>query len=198
MFRKRSLHTDDHLISQIQKGGIARQRAINHIHDTYSGFVVKGKRKYRLEQEEVIDAYSESIVGMSKQIEVGKFRGESKLSTYLYQIFCNKCIDRVRHNSADKNQVEWIHDMPDMPDMAKDIVKDITEQEDRNKLVQYLSLVGEKCKQILWESEYQGFSLQEIADRMGFQRAQSVANQKHKCMAKLKQLIRSGAIVGSI
>ncbi|MEL6650940.1 MAG: hypothetical protein AAFQ87_09080, partial [Bacteroidota bacterium] len=49
---------------------------------------------------------------------------------------------------------------------------------------------GEKCKRLLLESEYYGYRIDELVQRLGFKDSNSLASQKHRCMKKLRELIR--------
>ena len=83
--------TDQELIEQIQSGS---QSAFRHLVDKYQvlvfntciGFVGNRQSAEDLSQDVFIEAFR----------SIGKFRGEAKLSTWLYRISVNKSLNHIR------------------------------------------------------------------------------------------------------
>lgn len=63
-------------------------------------------------------------------------------------------------------------------------------------------LIGEKCKKILIQSVYENKSMEEVAKLNGFKNSQVARNKKHKCLKKLKEIIKTSTyfqlIIGNI
>ncbi|MEO0899188.1 MAG: sigma-70 family RNA polymerase sigma factor [Bacteroidota bacterium] len=187
--RKDMFPDDEEIIQQIRSGGIGRQKYASKIYTQYMGYVIKGKQRYRLSMEEAQDAYADAVIGICRHIEEGRFRGESKLSTYLFKAFSNRCVDKLRRRASNKN-VAWEEILPTMPDKAKNMIQELILKEKTDLLLALMDKLGESCKKILIDSEYYGFSMDEIAERTGFKNAASVSSMKYKCMDKLRKLLR--------
>ena len=189
MFRKKVVYSDSTLIEGILEGGVKREKCIAHIYDTHIGFIRKINREKHVDLEAARDAYADAVVKLSEQIILSKFRGESKLSTYLYRIFFNKCVDVLRKKSS--NTIETVSEYPDLPDHASNMLHRLGIADEMKRVDGLLKQLGEKCKKILLDWAYHGYSMEEIAQRTGLKNAESATAQKYKCLKKLKQKIQT-------
>lgn len=184
-----SIYTDPTLIADLRAGGAKREKAVTHLFDTNLGFVYKVMKEKRLSQEEARDAYTDAVVVVCEQVAKGKFRGESKISTYLYRIFLFKAVDIIRKKAT--HSVESVPEVPDLADPAADALKKLGLQQQAFALIQLMDSLGGKCRQILLDWAYHGYSMEEIAQRAGLKDAASAATQKYKCFKRLQSLLPS-------
>lgn len=115
-------YSDEELISMIQTNGRPREKAVYFIHDQHLGYLLKMKEKYRFNEEEAIEVYGSALVYVDQYIHQGKFRGEAKISSLLYQVVKSRSIDFLRKKArAEKKRrqelnpdYEWgnIYSMP--------------------------------------------------------------------------------------
>lgn len=180
-------YSDEEIVSGIKSGGLQRQRISSYLYRRHVDFVGKGKRKYRITEEDAMDAYGDAIIGMCNRVAQDVFQPEGNLAGYLYKSFCNRCVDRVRKNTS--STIDQVELMPGMRTESKTILLKLIEKEDMDQIVSLLDKMGGKCRQILIESEYYGFSVEELTERLGFKNANSLASQKHRCMQKLRQIL---------
>lgn len=188
-FKKRAKYSDQEIVAGIRAGGISRQRLTNYLFDKHAGLVYRGMKKYRLKEEDSLDVYNETIIAATLHIESGRFKGNSKISTYLFSIFSNRSKNKIRDLKT--NKFTFADDIPDLPDRARSMLYKLIEQESVKQLEAYLDEIGDTCKQILLLREYHGYNFEEIAEKIGFKTAQSVSSMKYRCMEKLKKLIRN-------
>lgn len=186
-FRKKGDLSDEEILIGIKAGGSEAQRVTNHLYDRYAGLIYDGIKKYRLSEEDAVDVYADAIIAVGLQIQQDKFRGDSKLKTYLFRVFYNRCLNKIRDNKA--KHIDLIHELPDYPTTGKSILQTLITQEEVDTLIQYLDQLGEQCKKIILMRDYYGYSPEEIATEIGFKNARSVSSMKARCRAKLKQLI---------
>ncbi|MEL6845779.1 MAG: sigma-70 family RNA polymerase sigma factor [Bacteroidota bacterium] len=158
-----------------------------YLFDQYRGLVIKGMNRYRLSEEDSLDVYSDTIIAIGQQVRAGRFRGDSKLSTYLFKIFYNRCLNKVRDNKS--RQLNLVEEMPDVPTGAQSILQSLIQQEEVGRLLEVMDQLGQRCKEILLLREYYGYSMEEIAEKIGFQNARSVSAMKARCRTKLKEMI---------
>ncbi|MEM6344038.1 MAG: sigma-70 family RNA polymerase sigma factor [Bacteroidota bacterium] len=187
MFRKKSKYDEQALIAAIKKGGLDRQRAAQTLFDAHQGLVYKGKQKYRIEEEAATDLYADAVVSMLRQIENNRFKGDSSLFTFLFRIFSNRCLNFVRDQK--RQAVQWADELPDYPDLARNALQELISSESLARLKSYMQQLGDKCREILWDSLYHGFSSEELAQRMNYKDAASVYTVKYRCLKKLTNLI---------
>lgn len=189
MGRKQGTYSDEEVIAGIQAGGIQRQRFSQWFYDQHTSLVIKGMRKYRLSEEAAADVYTDAVISLFRQVENGRFKGDSTLFTYLFKIYQNKCLNQIR--SQQKQGFSWREEFPILPDYARNALEQLIDQEKLDKLEAYIARLGEKCRQILWDTSYFGYTAEEVAERMGYKDANSVYITKHRCLKKLEQLIPS-------
>ncbi|MEL6253682.1 MAG: sigma-70 family RNA polymerase sigma factor [Bacteroidota bacterium] len=187
MLRKKPVYTDQHLIESIQSGGKKREEAITILFDLHRGFLFKIKRKLFLSEEELQDAYVDSILKVGNQITLGKFRGDSKLSTYLYSIFFNKCVDLSRRKKS--NQITLVEPQLEMEDAVGNLWDLMEVKDELKQLKSALSKMGENCQHVLLDWGYYGYSMEEIAERRNLKNPQSAKSLKYKCLKKLRELL---------
>lgn len=178
--------TDQEVLDACDAGGATRERAISYLYKQYMGFVYDAQKKYRqLSVEELRDAYGEAVLGLSRQIDNEALRGESSLGTYLFRSFSNRCVDKIRRHAS--NKADWVSHIPNLPDRARNMLEEMVHSEEFQALAPYLEKIGDKCKQILLDAEYFGYSQEEIATRIGAKNAGTVSSLKHRCMKRLRE-----------
>lgn len=183
---------DNNLMAGILEGGIEQERMIRQIYQTYFYYVRQAINKHKISEDEAIDAYTDAVMVLRQKIVSGSFRGESTIATFLYRIFFNKCIDAIRKNTTKRLQYEFelpIH----LEDKDPGIVKLLQIKEDFETLKEYMKKLSEICYQILMDAGYGGYSMEQIAKRIGFKDAQSVRSKKFTCTKKLFKLIEAGS-----
>lgn len=187
--KKKTTHTDASVIEDILAGGLRRENAIKILFDNHIGFLYKVKRKFFLPEQDLQDAYVDSIIKLSAQISLGKFRGESKLSTYLYSIFFNKCVDLSRKKQSHSIVVE--QSTLEMEKSAENLLH-LLEVKDKGKWIRKtLDQMGNSCKQVLLDWAYWGYSMEEIAARNELKNAKTAKSLKYKCLKKLRSLLQT-------
>lgn len=102
MFQKR--WTDQQLIEAMSGQRAAREKATRYLLKQYIAYVPKVQNKLGLSREDCVDAFTDAVMSLGEQLANGQFRGESKLSTYLYQIFYFKARDLFKKQTTNKVQ----------------------------------------------------------------------------------------------
>lgn len=153
----------------------------------WKGYGRKLAQKYHLTAAQEKDAYTDAIVKLITQVDQGRFKGESKLSSYFFSILNNGCVDVLRKASSNKNQAtEEVHEWTAVEASAFELIG-------RKDLVQNLRLVidtmGESCRAILIDWGFGGFDMKEIAERNNLSSVESARSMKYKCLKKLKTLL---------
>ena len=192
---KTSLHgTDQAIITALQQPGIERRKAEDLLFSTYSYFIREGMQKYSLPEEEVFNAYSDSILVAIPNIVNGAFEGRSSLKTWLFQIFQHKCVDLLRKRTTNKNSVHQTTPVSDMlyqlSDASKTIVQQLMEKSDTDLLKKRLQELGAKCRELLLSSA-DGYSDRELAAELSYKSADVVKTSRLRCLEKLRQLYKT-------
>jgi RNA polymerase sigma-70 factor (ECF subfamily) len=179
---------DSQLIAGIRGGGIARERAASQLYDQCLRFVFRIIKDKGLSEEEARDAYVDAVVAVVEQVAQGKFRGDSRLSTYLFQILTFKSIDLIRRKTA--RRVETTPELPEeLADPAQSALERLGLSQEVDQLSDVMGRLGGKCRDILLDWAYHGYSMEEIAQRHDLKGATSAATQKYKCFKRLQTLL---------
>lgn len=182
---------DQALIQAILQGGQAREAAANQLLDQHLGFIHSLTRRFKLPEAAVADAYTDSLLLTLDHIINGRFRGEAKISTYLYQIIFNKCRDLSKKKAT--NTISWEDWTESWEPSSQDFLQEFLSQEKFEQVNQQLLQLGEPCRQIILDWGYWGYSMPEIAQRAGLESADQAKRKKYKCLQRLlKKLLPNG------
>lgn len=176
---------DLHLISQIKKGGNAREEALKTIYtdkklrNSFFKFLTdKGCREVVAE-----DIFQESVLTMDQKVRSNEFQNKSSLSTYIMGIGKFKWFNEYRKtknitttnyfgNLVDIESPEWHM----VNDQRQDVLKEV------------LNPLKEKCREILLLFAY-GFKSSEIAEVTGASDTRSVVQSKYRCLQSMKKVL---------
>ena len=174
-----NVFTESEIIQGLQNDILKRQQYEDSLYNRFSYFIEEGKRKYSLTHEDAFSAYSDTIINVLESIANKTFQGRSSLKTYIYQIFSNKCVDQVRKNTTNKNEVHKASDLSKalytVSDTAKTILERLIDKSDIDRIKQNLNSLVSNCRQMLLLSA-DGYSDRDIAQLMGF-KTPAVAKQ---------------------
>ena len=156
--------SDIQLKEAFSKRGALREQAARYFLQKNIHYIPLIAKKVGISEEEALDEYTDAVIDLIEQVNSGVFKGESKLSTYLYKIFYFKCIDLSRKKST--NKISYLEN-----------------------IYRNLEKLGEPCKQILLDWGFWGFNMTEIAERNGLTGATQAKDRKYKCLMRLRKLV---------
>lgn len=182
---------DEELIRNLKDDRMAKRKAEEKLFNQHAYFIKEGMKKYSLDEEDAFNAYSDTILQAIDNIINTRFENRSKLKTYLYRIFSNKCVDLIRKKTTIKNSINQTAQISDMlaiiSDPAKTVIQQLIEKNDAELLRAKLNETGESCKQLL-AMFAEGYSDKEIAVSMEYKSADVVKTSRLRCLDKLRQL----------
>lgn len=181
--------TDKEIIEGLQRGGKRYEEVADYLFQTHLGFIPKIKLKLSLNEQDIQDAYADTLVKLVRQIREGRFRGESKVSSYFYSIFYNSAVDYLRKRTSKKN-IETI-ELHDYSAVEKDLMDRLEIKEEAHRMRILFKSLGKSCQQILLDWAYYGYSMKEISQRANLKNEESARSMKYKCMQKLKVILAS-------
>lgn len=168
---------DQEIFERICQG---EEKALEFLYKKYYRMMTKLVITNSGTEQEAKDIYQEALVVFWQKAVSGKLVLTSKISTYLYSVCQNlwrKELDRKRRLSREeKDDVEYIeHD-----------------KKERAKIInQCIRQLGEKCQKVLMYYYFDGMSMQEIADKLGFANTNTAKTKKYKCKKKLDELVKT-------
>lgn len=183
--------SDNDLIEGILSKDGRRHSFENRLYEKYTYLIREGVWKHKLSSDECSMVYSDTILTIIDHLQNKRFEGRSGLKTYLYQIFNNKCVDLLRKNATNRQQVHRGNTLDDyiniLPDDSRSVVQQLIDQYDTSILHERLHALGAKCQQML-KAWSEGFMDQEIAVDMGYQSSAVVKTSRLRCLEKLREM----------
>ena len=180
--------TDAAIIEAIQAGGAKQEACLNYLFDQNKGLVGSAISRHQISEEEALDAYTDAIIAFRRQVTQGKFRGESKISTYFYTIYFRKCVDLIRRRAT--NKMNPVDEVPDMEDESMNTEADLITREAFDRLMNFMDQLGEVCRQILMYRYYYGYEdMEEIAKLVDVKNANTAGSLRYRCMKQLMKII---------
>lgn len=181
--------TDTEIIQGILAGGREQERCMDHLFQAHKGMVGHGMSKYSITEEASLDAFSDTLLAVRRAVLGEKFRGESKLSTFMFTIFSRRCVDQTRKKTT-HGMSEPLGDATREMGVEPSIERKLFTQEAYDRLMGYMQQLGEVCQQILMYRYYWGYEdMNEIATLVGVKNANTAGSLRHRCMKQLMKKI---------
>ena len=168
---------DSEVLTRIHRGD---EEALDFLYKKYYRMMTKLVVTNSGTEEEAKDVFQDALIVFWKKVMSGNLVLTSKISTYIYSICLNlwrKELDRKSRLSNEmKDEVEYI---------------DI-DREERVKIVrQCINELGETCRRILMYYYFDGLSMSDIAEKIGYSTTDTAKTKKYKCKKKLDSLVKS-------
>lgn len=184
---------DHEIVDGLASGYSHRQTFEKELYTKYKYFIQEGCRNYKLSLDDSFSAYTDAVLSVIHNVIERNFGNRSSLKTYLYKVFSNKCIDFVRKKTTNKERVNISAVEPELlgqlPDSARIVVEKLIDNQKLLALKQYLSEIGEKCKQILLLFQ-DGYSDKEIAEQLAYNSASVAKVTRLRCLEKIREKMR--------
>jgi len=186
-------YTDSELIKALKEGGPTRERATTYLYKKHFNIVNELIQEYNLSKEACIDLYTETIIIVKNNIIQDNFKEKSRISTYLFSIFRNKCIDLVRKNIRLRQQDTFASstNIDSFKNSSATPLQRLITKEEVESLKELIAQMGSVCRQLLKLWLYEQADHKYIAKRLGFKNSNTVSSKKHVCYARLKQMVKN-------
>lgn len=175
--------SDAMLIEMVKKGGNDCDTAFEAMQWQFRRLILyKLWNAYQdLGEQTVADCYTDALFSAVQNIQSGSYQQESKLSTYIYRVMENKCLDARRKNTTNKRKGIQVDEslaiaIPE-PDPDPRIVR----------MKALIQLLDEKCRSLL-VAYLDGYEMEEMASMFNLAGARSASSRKYQCIEKLKTL----------
>ncbi|MBK6936576.1 MAG: RNA polymerase sigma factor [Chitinophagaceae bacterium] len=169
-----------------------RRRAFKYLVDTYRGKVYNTALGIVQNSEDAEDVAQEVFIQVYRGI--GNFKGEAKLSTWLYRIATTRALDLLRSRKSKKRAAfiqrlfgegnEPVYEIPDFhhPGVALD------KKENATKLFKAIAQLPENQKVAFTLSKLEDLSYQEVSDVMKTS-VPAVESLLHRAKQNLKKIL---------
>ena len=169
--------TEQELFARICHGD---EQALDVIYQKYYRMMVRLVTSNSGTEQEAKDVYQEAIVVFWQKAISGNLVLTSKMSTYIYSICLNlwrKELDRKgRFSNEEKDGKEYQKQ----------------DKEERIRIIhECIDKLDDTCKKVLSYYYFDGMSMKEIAEKIGFANTDTTKTKKYKCKKKLDEIIKS-------
>lgn len=130
--------------------------------------------------EEAQDIYQDALIVFWQKVMDKDFTLTAKISTYLYSICQNLWLKELERKK------KWVYEEKD-----GETWEDYELDEKSRIIHECINALGSSCKQVLSLYYFDGMSMDEIADKLGFASSDTAKTKKYKCKKKLDELVRS-------
>jgi RNA polymerase sigma-70 factor (ECF subfamily) len=132
---------------------------------------------------EVEDLEQEVLLGLIEVLEAGRFRGESRLETYVYSFARFKCVDRLR--------VLGRRDMVDIDEQALTLdapspLDELAQRESADLAERVVAALPGHCRE-LWEMIADGMSYRQMSDVTGLSEG-AIRVRVHRCRQRAVEI----------
>lgn len=190
------LTTQEHLVEQdildkIRSSGIIRMKGEEQLFKKYFYFIRTAINKYSLSEDNLSDAYSDTMIAAINAITDGSFQGKSSLKAFLYRVFHNRCIDIWRKQTTLKrsiNRTIGINELQiHLSDDSQSVIEQLIKKADAEAFKQQLSQLCNKSQRLMCLAA-EGYTDKEIAIKMNFKTRDVVKTSRLRCIRKLRML----------
>ncbi len=180
---------EEEIYSLVDRGLGSRSEILRRFIDLNSGFVNRFCHETGLDEDLLHDIYIDSVLLVFEHVESGKFKRQSKLSTYLFRLYYFKVIDEIRKSGSGK--VIYTDKLPEYPDPVLNAAGTLEGLETMKRVVRVLDSMCLECKELILDWAYIGYDLEEIRNRMGFDSPARFNKFKFTCLKKFKAIWES-------
>lgn len=168
---------DKEILARMKSGD---ESALEYLYRKHYKMMLRMIVKNSGTEDEAKDIFQDALIVFWEKVVADRLVLTSKISTFLYSICQNlwrKELDRKGRHTTE------VVDRADPEDVDREERIAIV-----NRCIQEL---GESCRNILTYYYFDKFSMQEIAEKMGFANADTAKSKKYKCKQELDNKIKT-------
>jgi RNA polymerase sigma factor (sigma-70 family) len=178
--------SDPELVNNL-RSGISMDDSIRFMYRQYfeslAWFIVNNSGS----RQDAEDIFQDVIVSFIEIVQLGKFRGESTIKTFLFSLNRNAWLNELkRRGRASKRELRY---EKEQDSEQVDVGTAITDRESRRQLMKIVEALGETCKKILLLYYYENKSMKEILATLDYHSEQVIRNKKYKCLKQLEEMM---------
>jgi len=160
---------------------------VRHLYANYYDSLASYIRSNNGNDQDAEDTFQESIVVFIETVQQGKFRGESKVKTFLYAIMRNLWLNELKRRKRALQRETRYYD--ENPKAEESVQVSLRESEAKKQVADLVAQLGRNCQKILNLFYYQEMPMKDIYLEMGYENEQIARNMKYKCMKKMHALL---------
>lgn len=180
-------YEDSEIVAAIKSGGRGRQDMIRHLYKQkdLKGKIIQFVQRNSGNFQDGQDMFHEGIIVMDRNIRQDKFKMESSVNGYLFSICRFLWMNQIRKQGK-MTLTEDNSRLDDVEEITPET--QLFDNEQKNVLRKLISELGERCQKILelWKLSY---SMEEIANELGFSSSAMARKNKYRCQKSLMDIV---------
>lgn len=132
--------------------------------------------------DEARDAFQDALLSYYEKLVEGKVSPETNHPAYLVGIAKNLYLKSRRKNSRME------------PLQGQEMVEEKVSEPVSERIMLYLRQAGKKCMDLLGAFYYDRLSMEDLADRFGYNSGRSATVGKYKCLEKVRETIKEKSL----
>lgn len=182
---------DNYLLARLQNGD---KDALAELYSLYRQSFIHFASKYYHDQSIIFDVYQDAVIALYEKAIQGKLELRTcNLKTYLFSIGKFMLLTKSKKDS----RTEFLDEEQSVVDQygTEELIDFYEEADPTTKLLEKsISMLGEKCQELLRLFYYEEKNIQEIRDIMGYNHSDVVKSQKSRCLKSLKESMNTKAV----
>jgi RNA polymerase sigma factor (sigma-70 family) len=152
-------------------------------------FVLFARQQYSLTREDAKDIFQDTVIAFYENVRSGKLTHlNASLKTYLFQIGKHKIINFQKKNVRKESFHE--RDLSNSVSGPDEIEEKGQADFIRTLVADHLAKQCADCREVLLMYYFEGMSMREIAEKMGFANAAVAKKKKFDCFHKLAKILK--------
>ncbi len=146
-------------------------------------------------EEEARDIFQDAVLTFYRKVKLDKYEHYTEIDAYIYTICRNEWYKRAKNKKRTSEITEVTH--ASYTDYSSPETMFFT-TEKQAWVMDLLSQVGERCKELMIKKVYHNLSLTEICEKMGFSTTQAAKTKVYKCKQRLIKLLKDNQHIKEI
>ena len=167
---------DEKILHLIEEGD---ESAIDVLYKKHFRMMAKLVMRNNGTEDDAKDIFQDALIVFWQKVRSKELTLTSKISTYLYSICQNLWRKELVRKSRESNEeVEIAHEVD-------------YDREDRiNAMRECVNSMGDTCRKVLSLYYFDGVSMNDIAEILGFANSNTVKTKKYKCKQELDKIVK--------
>ena len=180
-------YTDKEIIESIRKG--KTERVLNYLYDTAQYKIRNWILKNNGNEEEAQDIFQDAVLSFYNYVLENRFDESKSVEGFLFAVGRNAWVNRAKQKNRLITGENEMSKMSNVPDDAA-LISQSMDEDNSQKIEALLSKLGDRCKQLLTYSIFYNMRMDEIAETMGFNNANTAKTKNYKCKQRLIGIIK--------
>jgi len=178
------LNDDARILDMIRKGD---EQALLILYESNRKMVSSFIARNNGTHDDYEDMLQEALVILWERVRSGRFEYSSKLSTFLFGTVKNIWLRRL---ARAKREVPTDLQSNDQVDPTDSVLDTLIENEETLAVRKAMEKIGDQCRELLLLFYWEEYSMEQIAEKMGFANAETVKSKKYQCKKSLENIMK--------